>query len=56
MAEFDGYCMGTTQGIGTAHVLDEGRVTIPAPVRRQLNLKRGDLVRLRVEPVERDNE
>lgn len=40
------------EGIGTACVRDKGRVTIPATVRRQLNLEYGDVVKIRVEPVE----
>jgi len=42
----------TTKGVGTAHVRDKGRVTIPAAVRRQLDLEQGDLVRIRVESIE----
>ena len=45
--------MGMTEGIGTTHVLEEGRVTIPAPIRQQLNLEQGDIVRIRVECIER---
>lgn len=41
-----------SEGISTAEVRDRGRVTIPAAVRQQLDLERGDLVRLRIEPVE----
>lgn len=43
--------MSSTEGICTARILEEGRVTIAAPVRQQLDLKRGDLIRLTVEPV-----
>lgn len=43
--------MTKTKGICTARVLEEGRATIAAPVRQQLNLKQGDLVRLTIEPV-----
>lgn len=51
LSEFYGLHM-EQEGIGTTHVLKEGRVTIPANVRRQLDLERGDLVRVRVEPLE----
>lgn len=39
------------EGTGTAQVLEEGRVTIPAPVRRQLGLKHGDFVQITVYPI-----
>ncbi|AUV80262.1 hypothetical protein C2R22_00115 [Salinigranum rubrum] len=44
--------MSSTEGIGTTYVRKEGRITIPAAVRRQLDLERGDLVRIRVKLVE----
>lgn len=45
--------MPSTKGVGTAQVRKEGRVTIPATLRRQLELEQGDFVRIHVEPVER---
>lgn len=44
--------MSSTKGVGTAQVRKEGRVTIPATVRRQLELEQGDFVRIQVETVE----
>lgn len=44
--------MAPNQGVATAPVDGNGRVCIPAPVRRQLGLEYGDLVQIRVEPVE----
>jgi AbrB family looped-hinge helix DNA binding protein len=40
--------MPPTKGTGTAQVLEEGRVTVPAPVRQQLGLEKGDFVRIEV--------
>lgn len=37
-----------TKGTGTAKLLEDGRVTVPQPVREQLNLSKGDLVRIDV--------
>jgi AbrB family looped-hinge helix DNA binding protein len=44
--------MASTNGTGTAQVLEEGRVTIPAPVRRQLGLEQGDFVRIEIRLIE----
>lgn len=43
--------MSSTKGVGTAQVRKEGRVTIPATVRRQLELEQGDIIRISIEPV-----
>jgi bifunctional DNA-binding transcriptional regulator/antitoxin component of YhaV-PrlF toxin-antitoxin module len=39
-----------------AKLLDQGRVTIDASVRRDLGLERGNFVLLQVEPLEGDSE
>jgi AbrB family looped-hinge helix DNA binding protein len=44
--------MPSTKGTGTVQVLEEGRVTIPAPIRRQLGLNRGDFVQIDVRSLE----
>jgi AbrB family looped-hinge helix DNA binding protein len=44
--------MPSIKGTGTVQMLEEGRVTIPAAVRRQLGLKQGDFVRIDVHPIE----
>ena len=44
--------MASGKGTGTVQVLKEGRVTIPAPVRRQLGLEQGDFVQIDVRLVE----
>jgi len=43
--------MPSIKGTGTVQVLEEGRVTIPAPVRQQLGLMQGDFVRIDVRPI-----
>ena len=40
----------------TTKVLEDGRVTIPKPLREHMDLERGDLVKIEVEPLEGDNE
>ena len=42
----------STKGKGTTKMLQEGRLTVPKPVREQLELTRGDIVRIEVQPVE----
>jgi AbrB family looped-hinge helix DNA binding protein len=42
----------STKGSATARVLKEGRVTVPEPVREQLGLSHGDIVRIDVETLE----
>ena len=42
----------SAKGTGTAKLLADGRVTVPKPVREQLSLDKGDLVRIDVEPLE----
>lgn len=44
--------MASGGGTGTAQVLADGRVTIPAPIRRQLGLERGDFVQIDIRPIE----
>jgi AbrB family looped-hinge helix DNA binding protein len=39
-------------GIATARVLEDGRITVPKPVREQLELAKGDIVRINVESLE----
>ncbi|MFC7071616.1 hypothetical protein ACFQJ7_17035 [Halovenus rubra] len=39
-----------------AKVLDQGRVTIDASIRRDLELEQGDFVVLQIEPLEGDSE
>ena len=36
----------------TVPVQREGRVAIPAPVRREMGIERGDLVEIEIQPVE----
>jgi AbrB family looped-hinge helix DNA binding protein len=41
------------KGTGTTKMLQEGRLTVPKPVREQLDLSRGDLVRIEVKPIDK---
>lgn len=41
------------KGTGTARLLEDGRVTVPKPVRQQLGIDKGDLVQIDVTPVDR---
>lgn len=37
-------------------IIEGGRVTLPADLRRELNLEKGDYVVVDVEPLERDSD